>query len=280
MSLVLMPSDQHFPHIPDGHTPIMPGQQGYRGYHPNQAQLGQTPDSAGHDHYGLMSNLTTSTPHHEGHAGYQYMGNYAPLIHQSSNSQPFGSSADVNTNLTSTANAYPVADHASAFTPSNRSTNSHTTPTISPSQTQFDANDATQFYEDTDVKGRHDSLYPKEEAASPMTTPPPGRRRPRYQYAEPGSARAIYLEKNRKAASKCRTKQKQEQEQLVETSREAERRNRVLKAELNLLEQERRQWLELANSHMNCPDQRIAIYLQYQADKLGSRRQPGLSQQN
>ena len=42
----------------------MPGQQGYRVYHPNQAQLGQTPDSAGHDHYGLMSNLTTLTPHH------------------------------------------------------------------------------------------------------------------------------------------------------------------------------------------------------------------------
>jgi hypothetical protein len=225
MSLILMPSDQHYPHIPDGHTPIMPGQPGYRVYLPNQAQLGQTPDSAGHDHYGLISHLTTSTPHHEGHAGYQ----------------PFGSSADANANSTSTANAYPIADHASAFTPSNRSTNSHTTPTISPSQTQFDANDATQFYEDTDAKGRHDSLYPKEEAASPMTTPPSGRRRPRNQYAEPGSARAIYLEKNRKAASKCRTKQKQEQEQLVETSREAERRNRVLKAELNLLEQERRQ---------------------------------------
>jgi hypothetical protein len=125
MSLILMPSDQHYPHIPDGHTPIMPGQPGYRVYLPNQAQLGQTPDSAGHDHYGLISHLTTSTPHHEGHAGYQYMGNYAPPIHQSSNSQPFGSSADANANSTSTANAYPIADHASAFTPSNRSHTLH-----------------------------------------------------------------------------------------------------------------------------------------------------------
>ncbi|KAG9195068.1 hypothetical protein G6011_00188 [Alternaria panax] len=276
MSLVLMPSNQHHPHIPDGHTPVMPGQPGYPVYLPNQPQPGQTPEPAALEQYGLMSHLNASTPQHR---GYQYMTNYTPPIHQSSNSQVFSSSA--NANSTSTANPYPIAERGSAFTPSNRSTNSLTTPpTISPSQTQFDANDAPQFYEDCTAKGRHDSLYPKEDAASPTRNTRSGRRRTRSQYAEPGSARAVYLEKNRKAASKCRSKQKAEQEQLVETTREIERRNRVLKAELNLLEQERRQWLDFANQHMNCPDQRIAIYVQNQADRLGSRQPPGPPRQN
>ncbi|KAL1796012.1 hypothetical protein ACET3X_006236 [Alternaria dauci] len=259
----------------------MAGQPGYPVYPPHQAQPAQTPESAGHNHYGLTSHLNAPALRHEGHMGYQYVGDFAPPIHQPSSLHAFGSSADVNANLTSTSSAYPITDHDSTFTPSNRSTRSHITPTISPSQTQFDASDAPQFYEEpTTNKGRHDSLYPKEEAASPTTTPPSGRRRPRLQYAEPGSARAIYLEKNRNAASKCRTKQKREQEQLVDRSRTVERRNRILKAELELLETERRQWMDLANAHMNCPDQRIAIYLQNQADKLGSRQPPGPSRQN
>lgn len=45
--------------------------------------------------------------------------------------------------------------------------------------------------------------------------------------AEPGSARAVYLEKNRKAASKCRSKQKRQQEELIETARDVERRNKI-----------------------------------------------------
>ncbi|CAG5152797.1 uncharacterized protein ALTATR162_LOCUS2918 [Alternaria atra] len=271
MSLVLIPSTQNHPYLPDGHPTMVPGQLGYPVYLPHQPQPGQTPEPAGHDPYGLTSHLNASIPQH---GGYQCMKDYTPPIHQSSNSQAFGASADINADLTSTANAYPIAECSSTFTPSNRSTNSLTPPTISPSQTQFDAIDAPHFCEASAVEGRHDSLYPREEAASQTTYTPSIKRRPRSQYAEPGSARAIYLEKNRKAASKCRTKQKMEQEVLVEKSRETERKNRLLKAELSLLENERRQWLELVQQHMSCPDQRIAIYLQRRADRLGSRPPP------
>ncbi|PVH91103.1 hypothetical protein DM02DRAFT_678242 [Periconia macrospinosa] len=50
--------------------------------------------------------------------------------------------------------------------------------------------------------------------SSPMHTV--GRKR-KSENIEPGSARAIYLEKNHKAASKCRSKQRRQQEELVET---------------------------------------------------------------
>jgi hypothetical protein len=46
-----------------------------------------------------------------------------------------------------------------------------------------------------------------------------------------------------------------------------------LKQELSMIETERRHWLEIAQSHMNCSDQRIALYLQQRADIL-SKVQP------
>ncbi|KAF1937354.1 hypothetical protein EJ02DRAFT_469759 [Clathrospora elynae] len=105
--------------------------------------------------------------------------------------------------------------------------------------------------------------------ASSSTTPPTGRRR-RSEYAEPGSARAIYLEKNRKAASKCRSKQKMEQEALVEKAREADRRNRLLKQEVELLQGELRNLKELVGQHSDCADNRLQQWVQGEADRLAS----------
>ncbi|KAI4677802.1 hypothetical protein J4E81_010827 [Alternaria sp. BMP 2799] len=205
------------------------------------------------------------------------MGNFPPPMSQSTNSQAFVLGANVNLNAAPTANTFFGAQGGSAFTPSNQSANSISTPTISPSQTQFDPADASQFYEgdnDDDAKGRHDSLYPKDEETSPTTTTTtetPSKKRRRSEYAEPGSARAIYLEKNRKAASKCRSKQKMEQEALVERARDSERSNRILKAEVHMLQTELRELKEYAGRHANCRDPRIAIYLQRLADRLASQ---------
>lgn len=96
-----------------------------------------------------------------------------------------------------------------------------------------------------------------------------GRRRGS-EYAEPGSARAVYLEKNRKAASKCRTKQKRQQEDLIETAREVERRNRILKAEVEILKSGMRDLMEVVGQHSNCPDARLKLYVQREADRLAT----------
>ncbi|KAJ8117493.1 hypothetical protein OPT61_g1310 [Boeremia exigua] len=122
-------------------------------------------------------------------------------------------------------------------------------------------------------KRRCDSLHTNFELNS--TTMPQaqmGRRRGS-EYAEPGSARAVYLEKNRKAASKCRGKQKRQQEELVETARDMERRNRVLKAEVELLRSDVRDLMELVGQHSNCPDARLNLYIQREADRLANGAQ-------
>ncbi|KAH6868103.1 hypothetical protein BKA58DRAFT_440562 [Alternaria rosae] len=249
----------------------MPGQPGYPVYHPNQGQPEETPAPAGYGSFTHTSPTSTSVLRP---GSYQYIGDFASSISQPMNSQAFVSGAIVNINAAPTANTYFVAQSGSAFTPSNQSANAITTPTISPSQTQFDPTDASQFYEDDnndDAKKRCDSLYPKEEEASPTTTATPSTKRRRSEYAEPGSARAIYLEKNRKAASKCRSKQKMEQEALVEKARVVERSNRMLKAEVHMLQTELRELKEYAGRHANCRDPRIAIYLQRLADRLASQ---------
>ncbi|KAK7178781.1 hypothetical protein DPSP01_013547 [Paraphaeosphaeria sporulosa] len=99
----------------------------------------------------------------------------------------------------------------------------------------------------------------------------PARRRRSSDKAEPGSARAVYLEKNRHAASKCRTKQKRQQEDLVETARDAERKNKVLKSEVELLKSDLRGLMELVGQHHECPDGRLRTYLQLEADRLSQR---------
>jgi hypothetical protein len=99
---------------------------------------------------------------------------------------------------------------------------------------------------------------------------PTGRRRTS-EKAEVGSARAVYLEKNRHAASKCRTKQKRQQEDLVELAREVERKNKVLKSEVEFLKSDLRGLMELVGKHTECPDGRLRRYLQLEADRLSIR---------
>lgn len=93
----------------------------------------------------------------------------------------------------------------------------------------------------------------------------------RSSFVEPGSARAVYLEKNRHAARKCRTKQKKHQEVLVEAARDMERKNKQLKAEVEFLRGDMRDLMGLIFQHGSCPDQRLSRYVQREADRLGAQ---------
>ncbi|KAL5400418.1 hypothetical protein PMIN03_012395 [Paraphaeosphaeria minitans] len=101
--------------------------------------------------------------------------------------------------------------------------------------------------------------------------PRAGQRRRTSDKTEPGSARAVYLEKNQQAASKCRTKQKRQQEDLVETAREVERKNKVLKWEVEFSKSELRNLMKLVGKHSECPDGRLRRYVQWEADWLSAR---------
>jgi hypothetical protein len=107
--------------------------------------------------------------------------------------------------------------------------------------------------------------------STPTTTKPHtiGRKR-KSESIEPDSARAVYLEKNRKAASKCRSKQKRQQEDLVEEARKVERKNKVLKAEVELLRLDICDLMTLVAQHSNCGDMRLSTYLQRGADRLAA----------
>jgi hypothetical protein len=85
---------------------------------------------------------------------------------------------------------------------------------------------------------------------------------------EPGSARSIYLDKNRKAASKCRRKQKEHEEDLVELARNVERKNKVLKVEAAILRDSKQELLHMVAQHVNCPNSRMGAYLQREADRI------------
>jgi cyclic AMP-dependent transcription factor ATF-2 len=129
----------------------------------------------------------------------------------------------------------------------------------------------TTFTNGTDLlssKRRCNSLQPNFGAHSPMISQPQVGRRRGSEYAEPGSARAVYLEKNRKAASKCRSKQKRQQEELVKTARDVERRNKILKAEVAILKSGMQDLMQLIGHHTKCPDTRLRLYLQREADRL------------
>jgi hypothetical protein len=70
--------------------------------------------------------------------------------------------------------------------------------------------------------------------------------------AEPATARATYLERNRKAAKKCRSKQRRQQEELVETARAMERQNKALKAEVESLQVRVLGLMQLIGQHADC----------------------------
>jgi hypothetical protein len=88
------------------------------------------------------------------------------------------------------------------------------------------------------------------------------------EHVEPGSARSIYLDKNRKAASKCRSKQKKHQEDLVELARGVERRNKILKVEVAMLKESKQQLMDIVAQHVDCPNSRLEAYLQREADRI------------
>ncbi|KAH6613172.1 hypothetical protein C7974DRAFT_380889 [Boeremia exigua] len=120
---------------------------------------------------------------------------------------------------------------------------------------------------------RYDSLQSNFAAHSPtMPQAQVGRRRCS-ESAELGSARAVYLEKNRKAASKCRSKQKRQQEELVETARDMGRRNKILKVEVEKLNSEMQDLMQLLGQHAQCSDARLKRYLQRKADRIATGRQ-------
>lgn len=202
-----------------------------------------------------------------------------------------------NTTQSSAANS-TMYSAPSMFTATNSHLNVQVAPTISPVHTRFDMTSVSPTLHDplsfngqmqpqdtsgfmnftTDSqtimgKRRYDSPQRQFEGSSPSTSHSPGGRRRRSENAEPGSARAIYLEKNRKAASKCRSKQKMQQEDLVETAREVERKNRALKAEVEMLKGGMRELMDIVSQHNDCADGRLRTYVQREADRLASGAQ-------
>ncbi|KAH7385502.1 hypothetical protein DE146DRAFT_208949 [Phaeosphaeria sp. MPI-PUGE-AT-0046c] len=121
---------------------------------------------------------------------------------------------------------------------------------------------------------RHTENSPEQTRKSSTKKPSKVGRKRKMEDAEPGSERAIYLEKNRKAASKCRGKQRKQQEDLVERARGIQQRNKCLKAEVAMLQHGLRVLMEIAGHHHDCPDSRLAIYLQRGADRLAAGYAP------
>jgi hypothetical protein len=178
----------------------------------------------------------------------------------------------------------------SGFTAANALAHPHSPATISPLQTHFDTEQTSPTsqcgpnfdspdvhmpmkYESSDNSRQatySSSSDTKNDSRSPKAKLPSGGRRRKSESVEIGSARAIYLEKNRKAASKCRNKQKRQQEDLVEEAREVERRNRLLKAEVDMLRAGMRQLMDHVAHHTECPDSRLQMYVQREADRLAT----------
>jgi hypothetical protein len=118
-------------------------------------------------------------------------------------------------------------------------------------------------------KNRNDSLHTSTDGSPPTKTQPNGGRR-RSEGVVKGSVRAMYLEKNRQAASKCRNKQKQQHLDLAENARHEERRNRLLRLEVAMLSDELRELKNLAFQHIDCPDGVMKQYLHREADRLAA----------
>lgn len=197
---------------------------------------------------------------------------------------------------TSRHSIFDVSTAGLQSTPAMFTASKHSDPaTVSPMNTHFDVDNASpgsdikisidgqmhpiapstfaSFANQNDplsTKGRCDSLQSNFGSQSPTIPQAQVGRRRGSEYAEPGSARATYLEKNRKAASKCRSKQKKQQEELVETARAVERQNKILKAEVDLLKKDMRGLMELVAQHSKCPDTRLKNYVQREADRLAT----------
>ena len=172
------------------------------------------------------------------------------------------------------------------FRAANAMAQSQNAPTVSPHQTHFDPNKpSSQSYSGSTpdgIKGSKPSnhidgsmVQARNDSHSSSKDSNGGRRR-KSESVEVGSARAIYLEKNRKAASKCRNKQKRQQEDLVEEARDVERKNKCLKAEVEMLSGCLREMMDVVAQHNNCPDSRLRLYLQREADRLAATGGSGI----
>jgi hypothetical protein len=122
--------------------------------------------------------------------------------------------------------------------------------------------------ESSPTETRRKSLHKMPQADQARTRNNKTGRRRSSECVEPGSARSIYLDKNRKAASKCRGKQKKEQEELVETARSVELRNRMLKLEVNMLRSSMQELMDSVAEHVDCPNSRLETYLQRGANRI------------
>jgi len=188
---------------------------------------------------------------------------------------------------------------ASLFNAANVTANQHHSPTLSPHETRFDLHRAPAPFSSpysfqsppqplqgqNTVPFSHASRHAAEgmhgsspenryHSASPARVPSVGGRRRRSENVEPGSTRAIYLEKNRKAASKCRSKQKMQQEGLVQTAHDFKVRNDYLKNQVKKLKKEMSDLMEEVSPHNDCEDGRLREYIQRKADRLASGIQP------
>ena len=115
---------------------------------------------------------------------------------------------------------------------------------------------------------RCDNISGYTKAAVSDTKRSKGGRKRNPEFVEPGSARSVYLDKNRKAAKRCRSRQKQHQEDLVEQSRDLERRNKILNVEVAILRDSKQGLLSMVAQHVDCPDSRMDVYLQREADRI------------
>ncbi|KAF2649898.1 hypothetical protein K491DRAFT_159243 [Lophiostoma macrostomum CBS 122681] len=107
-----------------------------------------------------------------------------------------------------------------------------------------------------------------EEDQKPSTSTTGLTRRRKSSPKDADSVRAVYLEKNRLAASKCRNRQKKQEEKLVEKGRAVERINKGLKSEVDFLKESMRYLMEDVSRHQTCSDNRLATYVQRRADRL------------
>jgi hypothetical protein len=164
-----------------------------------------------------------------------------------------------------------IAPQQMRFEPDESSPASYKSSTSDPRHSMStNSTDDTGNSQQTDFGRGSISSQTSHEPQSPSTKQHSAGRRRKTEHVDPGSARATYLEKNRRAASKCRTKQKRQQEDLVEQAREFERRNKLLNAEVAMLQDDVRGLMEIVGQHTDCPDTRLRRYVQREADRLAT----------
>jgi cyclic AMP-dependent transcription factor ATF-2 len=241
--------------------------------------------------HSMASDMSAIYATHQGWAGFPHAGQFHTTAADCSHFP--GSSAIASlenqpqlTDATATSNYDPTAHDTIMY--------DQETATVSPQQTQFKMEETAPMHytgSTFDLQHMAVSANSSHSASSTQhsrstlgsmssqtsldpqspTTPRHGAGRGRKtEDVEPGSARATYLEKNRKAASKCRSKQRRQQEELVEEARQVERRNKCLKAEVAMLQGGMRELMEVVGQHTACPDTRIGRYVQREADRLAA----------